>query len=155
MIIQAPVAGLGLALVPRAIVKEELDAGTLVSLFGRSFASGSGYHVVFPGGAQNDAKVQHFHDWLHLEPARGKVKAAPSPGQGISPVRPGEGPTWMSGKRTRYAAEGLRAAFSGKAATQEDGRGRGTTRHDRAASGPLHRHARLRLTGPCRVGKTA
>lgn len=72
MIIQAAVAGLGLALVPRVIVEEELGAGTLVSLFGRSFASGSGYHVVFPEGARNDAKVQHFHDWLHLEAGTGQ-----------------------------------------------------------------------------------
>lgn len=64
LVIQGAVAGLGVALVWHSLVAEELRAGRLVQLFGRSLTTQQGFHLVAPPNRLNLPKVKAFRDWL-------------------------------------------------------------------------------------------
>lgn len=67
MIIQAAVAGLGVGLIPRIIVEDELTAGRLVALFGEGVRCRESYCLVFSHSAAEDPKLRCFRDWLLAE----------------------------------------------------------------------------------------
>ncbi|WP_244635953.1 LysR family transcriptional regulator [Chthonobacter albigriseus] len=67
MIAEAAVAGLGVALVPRFLVEEELRSGRLVVLFDAPLSSGTGYWFVYPEAKSGSALVRAFADWLKRE----------------------------------------------------------------------------------------
>jgi LysR family glycine cleavage system transcriptional activator len=64
MIAQAAVAGLGVALVPRFLVEDELAAGRLAILFDLPLRSGTAYWYVYPEAKSGSALVRAFGDWL-------------------------------------------------------------------------------------------
>jgi LysR family glycine cleavage system transcriptional activator len=70
MVMQAAVAGLGLALLPRLLVNDEVLAGRLIAPFGTSFVSGDAYCLVYPASKKNDPKLEHFRAWLLNESKR-------------------------------------------------------------------------------------
>jgi LysR family glycine cleavage system transcriptional activator len=64
MLIEAAVHGLGIALVPRFLVEDELKRGLLVDAGGRFYASGLSYYLVYPEGRADNAALAAFRDWL-------------------------------------------------------------------------------------------
>ncbi len=63
MLVEAAVHGLGIGLVPRFLVEDELQRGLLMTL-GRAQPSGLGYHLVYPEGRSDIGLVAAFRDWL-------------------------------------------------------------------------------------------
>ena len=64
MVSQAAVAGLGLAIVPRFLVEEELRAGSLVIPFDSPVTGTEGYYLVYPEAKASLPTVVAFRDWL-------------------------------------------------------------------------------------------
>jgi LysR family glycine cleavage system transcriptional activator len=71
--IQAAMSGLGIALAWHSLVVDELRAGRLAQLFGSTFPTDQGYHLVMPPNRADLPKVIAFKDWL-LEQAHVKSK---------------------------------------------------------------------------------
>jgi LysR family glycine cleavage system transcriptional activator len=64
MIAGAASAGLGVALVPRFLVEEELRIGALVVIDDRPLSSGTGYWFAYPEEKAGSALVRAFGRWL-------------------------------------------------------------------------------------------
>jgi LysR family glycine cleavage system transcriptional activator len=64
MVLQAAVAELGAALVPKILVKQELEAGELVALFDQSFIDTKAYFLAYPRERANYPPLVAFRDWL-------------------------------------------------------------------------------------------
>lgn len=62
-LIQAVIAGIGIGLVPRILVQDELASGELVSLF-EPMESGRGYYLAYPLHNQHLPSLKAFRDWL-------------------------------------------------------------------------------------------
>ncbi|MEI4487592.1 LysR substrate-binding domain-containing protein [Frigidibacter sp. MR17.14] len=71
LVIEAAVAGLGAALLPRYLIEQELADGRLVILDPRAHRGPAAYHVVLPEGKAADPLCLAFRDWL-----RGEVSPA-------------------------------------------------------------------------------
>ena len=69
MLIEAALAGLGVALVPRFLAQRELDAGELVVPLDRSLHSTMAYYLVIPDTPGPSAALLRFADWLRDEAA--------------------------------------------------------------------------------------
>ncbi|WP_404373089.1 transcriptional regulator GcvA [Sphingomonas sp. MMS24-J45] len=69
MLIQAAVAGLGLALLPRFLIDDELRSGALVSPFARNTIYDGGYYLICPTARRDLSKIRAFRDWLLAESA--------------------------------------------------------------------------------------
>lgn len=69
MLIEAALAGLGVALVPRFLAQRELAAGELVVPFELSLDSGQAYYLVIPDTPGPSAALLRFADWLSAEAA--------------------------------------------------------------------------------------
>ena len=67
LVIQAATSGLGVALVWRTLVLDELRRGSLVQLFGLEMPSGRAYHLVVPEPRLAQAKVGAFRRWLRTQ----------------------------------------------------------------------------------------
>lgn len=75
VMIRAAVAGLGIAMIPRAFVADELASGQLVNPAGLGFRSRTGYYLVLPENRPPRAGLVAFREWL-LEQAAGMSEAA-------------------------------------------------------------------------------
>lgn len=64
MVLQAAVAELGVALVPKILVKDEIDSGDLVQLFDRSIIDDKGYFLAYPREREKYPPLVAFRDWL-------------------------------------------------------------------------------------------
>ncbi|MDZ5645829.1 LysR family transcriptional regulator [Nitrospirillum sp. BR 11828] len=64
LVIRAAVAGLGCALVPRFLVREELASGELVILPGRASPAETSYYLVYPANRKTYRPLMVFRDWL-------------------------------------------------------------------------------------------
>lgn len=64
MLVEAARAGLGMALVPRFLVAQELDSGELVRPFDLSARSDKGYYLVVPEDKQASPLLRTFDQWL-------------------------------------------------------------------------------------------
>lgn len=67
MIAQAAVSGLGVALLPRFLMKDELAAGTLVELSGQALRSTDAYYLVYPESRAETPVVRAFREWLQAQ----------------------------------------------------------------------------------------
>jgi DNA-binding transcriptional LysR family regulator len=66
-LIQAVAAGIGIALVPRILVQDEIDNGELVTLF-EPMDSGRHYWLAYATRFQNLPSLCVFRDWLMSTP---------------------------------------------------------------------------------------
>ncbi|MBX8510025.1 LysR family transcriptional regulator [Pseudomonas cichorii] len=66
-LIQAVAAGIGVALVPRILVQDEISSGELVTLF-EPMDSGRNYYLVYATRFQNLPSLCVFRDWLLSTP---------------------------------------------------------------------------------------
>lgn len=64
MVVQAAIAGLGVAVVPLFLVSDELAGGKLVMPFDRPVRSPDRYYMVCPEGKQDSYRVKQFRSWL-------------------------------------------------------------------------------------------
>ena len=64
MVLQAAVAELGAALVPKVLVKDELMSGELVELFDQSIIDSKAYFLAYPRERANYPPLIAFRDWL-------------------------------------------------------------------------------------------
>ncbi|MCC6918838.1 MAG: transcriptional regulator GcvA [Alphaproteobacteria bacterium] len=69
LLIQAAIAGMGVALGRSALVKADLDAGLLVAPFALKLPAEMSYYLVSRPGTENLPKIKAFRDWL-IEAAR-------------------------------------------------------------------------------------
>lgn len=67
MVAQAAVAHLGVGLVPRLLVEDDIMAGRLVVPLPTPFISGDSYCLVYPPSKRNDPKLEQFRRWLISE----------------------------------------------------------------------------------------
>jgi DNA-binding transcriptional LysR family regulator len=67
MSIEAAVHGLGVALVPRVLVEDELARGLLADLSGGFEAGDFGYYLVYPEGKADNAALAGFRGWLQRQ----------------------------------------------------------------------------------------
>jgi len=74
MVIQAVIAGLGLAVLPRFLIQEELASGRLIVAIDRPVPSQQAYYLVHPHGKGDLYKVSVFRDWL-IDQCRGETDA--------------------------------------------------------------------------------
>lgn len=73
-LLQAAVAGLGVAVGHSALVADDLAAGRLVRPFDITVATDVGFYVVCPGATAARPKVKAFRDWLFAESATGEYR---------------------------------------------------------------------------------
>lgn len=75
-VVQAAIAGQGIALVGRPLVTEALSAGILVEPFGRSYRNGYGYFAIRARGDEGgeDGYAAKFVSWVVAESDRDKLK---------------------------------------------------------------------------------
>lgn len=69
MVTEAAVQGLGIALMPRFMVAEELAGGRLVMPFDRALDTGASYVLAYPGEAADLPALRAFRTWLLAEVA--------------------------------------------------------------------------------------
>jgi DNA-binding transcriptional LysR family regulator len=67
LIVEAAIAGLGVALLPRLLIEDELAKGRLIAPLGAGFAGAQAYHVVVPRARAGLPRVERFRDWLRAE----------------------------------------------------------------------------------------
>ncbi|MBR7746967.1 LysR substrate-binding domain-containing protein [Undibacterium baiyunense] len=70
MLIEAAIAGLGVALIPRYMVKNHLDNGKLQIPIDLSLPEQTGYYLVYPEENANLPTLQAFRSWLLLQTAQ-------------------------------------------------------------------------------------
>ena len=64
MLSQAAASGMGVALIPRFLIEDELASGKLVIPFDAKFTSPYSYYLLTPKSSNLSSKVQSFIDWL-------------------------------------------------------------------------------------------
>ena len=67
MVIRAALAGQGMALVPRGLIIEDLEAGRFINPHGFGYRSAYGYWFAKPQGLAFNASMQIFEQWLMTE----------------------------------------------------------------------------------------
>ncbi len=72
MVLQAAIAGQGVALTRRVIAKDDLDAGMLVVPFGPALPTRFVYCLVYPPSSAERPKIKLFREWLLDEAARAR-----------------------------------------------------------------------------------
>lgn len=70
LLIRAAISGQGLALVPEAYAREEINEGRLVQVLDKPWPARFAYYVVTRPGARKRPEVQAFIDWIHQEANR-------------------------------------------------------------------------------------
>jgi LysR family glycine cleavage system transcriptional activator len=67
LIVQAAIAGIGIALLPTLIVAEEIKTGRLLNPFGRDFQNPDCYRLVFSQTIETDPRISMFRHWITVE----------------------------------------------------------------------------------------
>jgi DNA-binding transcriptional LysR family regulator len=57
-------AGMGLGLVPRCLVQDDINAGLVSAPLDDGYIDNSGYYLCYPEGKRNLAPLLRFKDWL-------------------------------------------------------------------------------------------
>ena len=70
MLSEAAAQGLGVALVPRMLVENELASGRLVQLLAQESLSDRRYYLIYPGHKAASPALRAFAEWLESEAAR-------------------------------------------------------------------------------------
>lgn len=78
LVIQAATAGLGIALVWRSLVDDDLRTGRLVHLLEQTMATRMAFHLVMPPNRLAVPKIAAFREWL-LETAKISPEETPEP----------------------------------------------------------------------------
>ncbi|MDN3720523.1 LysR substrate-binding domain-containing protein [Roseibium salinum] len=123
-VIQATIAGQGIALLSTVLVQDELRRGLLVQPFGPAL-EGLGYHFVFPKTATGNPGIRAVRDWLFQRNEHRRLGYGPIKLNGLSPG--------SLGRR-----HGCRSAWLASWAAESDGPWR---HHRPAIYGPIGRQS--------------
>jgi LysR family transcriptional regulator, glycine cleavage system transcriptional activator len=63
-LIRAVMAGMGLGLVPRCLVQDDINAGLVSAPLNDGYVDDSGYYLCYPEGKSNLTQLVHFKQWL-------------------------------------------------------------------------------------------
>jgi LysR family transcriptional regulator, glycine cleavage system transcriptional activator len=63
-LIRAVMAGMGLALVPRCLVQDDVNSGLVSAPLDDGYTDDSGYYLVCPEAKANLMPLTHFRQWL-------------------------------------------------------------------------------------------
>ena len=77
MLIEAAIHGLGIALIPRFLIEDELRRGLLVEVGGQFHWSGLSYYLVHPEGKVENAALVAFRGWLQQQAESYRAHAGP------------------------------------------------------------------------------
>ncbi|RQP21751.1 LysR family transcriptional regulator [Piscinibacter terrae] len=69
MLTEAAIQGLGIALIPRFLIEEELRAGRLIEVVRHAYLSDRSYYLIYPERKSENATLSAFRDWLIEEAA--------------------------------------------------------------------------------------
>ena len=69
MLAKAAMHGMGVALIPPFLIRDELASGSLIIPCAHSFDSDHAYHLVIPERKAESATLQAFRDWIVAEAA--------------------------------------------------------------------------------------
>jgi len=75
MLAEAAIQGLGIALIPRFLIEEELGDGRLVEVVQHAYLSDRSYYLIYPERKSESPALVAFREWLGEE-ARGYREAA-------------------------------------------------------------------------------
>jgi LysR family glycine cleavage system transcriptional activator len=64
LVLQAAIAGQGVALARGALARPAIEAGHLTRLFSRGVRARFSYYIVYPPAAASIPRVAAFRDWL-------------------------------------------------------------------------------------------
>ena len=67
LVTQAAIAGMGAALLPKFLIRPELESGELIPLIDTTLESNDGYYLVTPMHRANHAPVVALREWLKNE----------------------------------------------------------------------------------------
>ncbi|MGR3323613.1 MAG: LysR family transcriptional regulator [Pseudooceanicola sp.] len=67
MVIDAAIAGLGVALVPEILARAPLDEGTLIRASTREMETGQAYTLIYPDRAESMPEFLRFRSWIRAE----------------------------------------------------------------------------------------
>lgn len=67
--LEAAADGMGIAMGPLSMIRNELDAGLLVMLFPKLVAATPGYYSICSRARADDPKIVQFRNWLESEGA--------------------------------------------------------------------------------------
>lgn len=67
MVLDAAIAGLGVALVPEILARAALDSGALLRVLPGDFATGQAYSLIYPDHSAALPHFARFRDWLRAE----------------------------------------------------------------------------------------
>ncbi|MBU7573366.1 MAG: LysR family transcriptional regulator [Hydrogenophaga sp.] len=70
-IVRAVMAGMGLGLVPRCVVQDDIDAGLVAAPFSKDMVGEAGYYLTYPEGKNHLPPLATFRDWM-LQEATGR-----------------------------------------------------------------------------------
>ncbi|MGO1120764.1 transcriptional regulator GcvA [Rhodovibrionaceae bacterium A322] len=94
MVINAAIAGQGIALARHSLAQVDMDNGLLVSPFGPQVATGFHYFIVTAPETKNWPKIKAFRNWLLEEVAACGMDSPPPAG-----LQTGEAMIWKQGDR--------------------------------------------------------
>jgi LysR family glycine cleavage system transcriptional activator len=77
MIIEAAVAGMGFALLPRYLIEEDLKSAALKIVVQRPMSTDNNYYLVTPEGRRENPAAKDFQQWL-LAQVTERLKSSPS-----------------------------------------------------------------------------
>ena len=77
MLTEAAVQGLGVALVPRFLVEDELAGGRLVQLVDHEWTSDRSYYLIYPERKSDTPALAAFRGWIEAEAAGYREDARP------------------------------------------------------------------------------
>jgi LysR family glycine cleavage system transcriptional activator len=80
LVIQAAIAGIGVAVLPRFLIEDELASGRLVMPFELEVRSHQAYYLVYPQDKQHMPAVVAFRDWLLVEAERARSRTTETAG---------------------------------------------------------------------------
>jgi DNA-binding transcriptional LysR family regulator len=67
ILIRSVCVGIGLAMIPKVFIKDELESEILVQILNFKQTISYGYYFVFPEERKNDFLIKKFQNWLHLQ----------------------------------------------------------------------------------------
>jgi len=67
MLAEAAIQCMGIALIPRILVEDELERGLLVQVAGHRYRSDRSYYLIYPEHKSENPALSTFRDWLEAE----------------------------------------------------------------------------------------
>ena len=67
MLSEAAIQGLGIALIPRFLVEDELDRGSLVQVARHKYLSDRSYYLIYPEQKSGNPALSAFRTWLIVQ----------------------------------------------------------------------------------------